>query len=176
VNFVAKDDWRRVFTTSNGQVPSMPRAGHRNCPKTFVGTYLVILIDNHSFGSSDDTISFSIKTFYYFSASARISKGQGYQVFFRKRAGSSFGRKSAICVVQGKTWKDRQNFTPIVLGSIMHFMNFLKKNPSYVHVVFATLFSYKITPQFPKAQAHHIIHVAYYMYCRYVIVCSASVT
>jgi hypothetical protein len=27
------------------------------------------------------------------SASARISKGQGYQVFIRKRAGSSFGQK-----------------------------------------------------------------------------------
>jgi hypothetical protein len=28
-----------------------------------------------------------------FSASARISKGQGYQGFLRKRAGSSFGKK-----------------------------------------------------------------------------------
>jgi hypothetical protein len=37
------------------------------------------------------------------SASARISKGQGYQVFLRKRSGSSFGQKRAICVVQGKT-------------------------------------------------------------------------
>jgi hypothetical protein len=27
------------------------------------------------------------------SASARISKGQGYQGFLRKRAGSSFGKK-----------------------------------------------------------------------------------
>jgi hypothetical protein len=35
------------------------------------------------------------------SASARISKGQGYQGFLRKRAGSSFGQKRAICVVQG---------------------------------------------------------------------------
>jgi hypothetical protein len=39
-----------------------------------------------------------------FSASARISKGQGYQVFLRKTAGSSFGQKRAICVVQEKTW------------------------------------------------------------------------
>jgi hypothetical protein len=37
------------------------------------------------------------------SASARISKGQGYQGFLRKRAGSSIGQKRAICVVQGKT-------------------------------------------------------------------------
>jgi chromosome segregation ATPase len=39
----------------------------------------------------------------HISASARISKGQGYQCFLRKRAGSSFGQKRAICVVQGKT-------------------------------------------------------------------------
>jgi hypothetical protein len=38
-----------------------------------------------------------------FSASSRISKGQGYQGFVKKRAGSSFGQKRAICVVQGKT-------------------------------------------------------------------------
>jgi hypothetical protein len=31
--------------------------------------------------------------------------------FLRKRAGSSFGQKGAICVVQGKTWKTGQNFT-----------------------------------------------------------------
>jgi hypothetical protein len=37
------------------------------------------------------------------SASARISKGQGYQGFSTKRAGSSFGQKRAICIVQGKT-------------------------------------------------------------------------
>jgi hypothetical protein len=37
------------------------------------------------------------------SASFRISKGQGYQGFLRKRAGSSFFQKRAICVVQGKT-------------------------------------------------------------------------
>jgi hypothetical protein len=37
------------------------------------------------------------------SASSRISKEQGYQGFLRKRAGSSFGQKRAICVVQGKT-------------------------------------------------------------------------
>jgi hypothetical protein len=36
------------------------------------------------------------------SASARISKGQGYQVFLRKRA-NRFGQKRAIFVVQGKT-------------------------------------------------------------------------
>jgi hypothetical protein len=37
------------------------------------------------------------------SASARISKGQGYQFFLRKRAGSRFGQKRAICDEQGKT-------------------------------------------------------------------------
>jgi hypothetical protein len=30
---------------------------------------------------------------WYVSASARISKGQGYQGFLRKRAGSNFGHK-----------------------------------------------------------------------------------
>jgi hypothetical protein len=42
---------------------------------------------------------------YEFSVSSRISIGQGYQGFLRKRAGSSFGQKRAICVVQGKTLK-----------------------------------------------------------------------
>jgi hypothetical protein len=50
-------------------------------------------------------------------ASARISKGQGYQGFARKRAGSSFGQKRAICVVQGKT--DRISL--LLLGSIKCF-------------------------------------------------------
>jgi hypothetical protein len=45
-------------------------------------------------------------------AFARISKGQGYQGFLRKRAGSSFGQKRAICIVQRKNLKNRQNFTP----------------------------------------------------------------
>jgi hypothetical protein len=40
---------------------------------------------------------------YIISVSSRISKGQGYQGFLRKRAGSGFGQKRAICVVQGKT-------------------------------------------------------------------------
>jgi hypothetical protein len=39
-------------------------------------------------------------------ASARISKGQGYQGFLRKRAGSSFGKK--MC----RTRKNGPNFTP----------------------------------------------------------------
>jgi hypothetical protein len=42
------------------------------------------------------------------SASAKISKGQGYQGFLRKKAGSSFGKKGQFCVVQGKTWKNGQ--------------------------------------------------------------------
>jgi hypothetical protein len=41
------------------------------------------------------------------SVSSRISKGQGYQGFIRKRAGCSFGQKRAIC----RTRKNRQNFT-----------------------------------------------------------------
>jgi hypothetical protein len=53
------------------------------------------------------------------SASSRISKGQGYQGFLRKRAGSSFGQKRATCIVQGKTWKiDRIS---LLLGSIKCF-------------------------------------------------------
>jgi hypothetical protein len=50
------------------------------------------------------------------SASSRISKGQGYQSFLRKRAGSSFGPKGAICVVQGKMGRISQ-----LLGSIKCF-------------------------------------------------------
>jgi hypothetical protein len=43
----------------------------------------------------------------FHSASARISKGQGYQGFLRKRAGSSFDQKRAICDVhvQGKIYR-----------------------------------------------------------------------
>jgi uncharacterized membrane protein (UPF0136 family) len=53
------------------------------------------------------------------SASARISKGQGYQGFLRKRAGRSFGQKRVIGVIQGKTWKtDRIS---LLLGSIKCF-------------------------------------------------------
>jgi hypothetical protein len=55
----------------------------------------------------------------HFSASARISKWQGYRGFLRKRAGGSFGQKRAICIVQGKTWKmDRIS---LLLGSIKSF-------------------------------------------------------
>jgi hypothetical protein len=39
---------------------------------------------------------------YILSASARISKRQGYQGFLRKRAGSSFGQKRAICIASYK--------------------------------------------------------------------------
>jgi hypothetical protein len=44
-----------------------------------------------------------IKERLIFSGSSRISKGQGYQGFLRKRAGRSFDQKRAIRVVQGKT-------------------------------------------------------------------------
>jgi hypothetical protein len=55
-------------------------------------------------------------------ASARISKGQGYEDFLRKRAGSSFGQKSAIYVVQGKTLKMRKtDRISLLLGSIKCF-------------------------------------------------------
>jgi hypothetical protein len=54
-----------------------------------------------------------------YSVSSRISKGQGYQDFLRNRAGSSFGQKRVICVVQEKTWKmDRIS---LLLGSIKCF-------------------------------------------------------
>jgi hypothetical protein len=53
------------------------------------------------------------------SASSRISKGQGYQGFLRKRAGSSFGQKRAICVVQEKTQNNWQ--ISLLLGSIKCF-------------------------------------------------------
>jgi hypothetical protein len=39
------------------------------------------------------------------SASARISKGQGYQGFLKKRAGSSFGQKRAIASYKEKLEK-----------------------------------------------------------------------
>jgi hypothetical protein len=56
------------------------------------------------------------------SASARISKGQGYQGFLRERAGSSFGQKRAICILQGKTFKMRKTDRISVLsGSIKCF-------------------------------------------------------
>jgi hypothetical protein len=53
------------------------------------------------------------------SASSRISKGQGYQGFIRKRAASSFGQKRVICIVQGKTWKMYR--ISLLLGSIKCF-------------------------------------------------------
>jgi hypothetical protein len=46
------------------------------------------------------------------SASARISKLQGYLGFFRKRAGSSVGQKRAICVIV------RKNLKKMILGSM----------------------------------------------------------
>jgi hypothetical protein len=67
-----------------------------------------------------------------FGVSARISKGQRYQGFLRKMAGSSFGQKKGICVVQGKTFKMRKTdrisllfgsilFLAIVLTHLRHF-------------------------------------------------------
>jgi hypothetical protein len=40
-----------------------------------------------------------------YSASARISKGQGYQGFLRKRAGSSFGQKGQFALYKDKLEK-----------------------------------------------------------------------
>jgi hypothetical protein len=51
----------------------------------------------------------------FVSASARILKGQGYQGFLRKRAGSSFGQKEGNlhCTMKNfKNEKNGQNFTP----------------------------------------------------------------
>jgi hypothetical protein len=42
---------------------------------------------------------------YTCSASARISKGQGYEGFLRKRAGSSFGKKSQFAWYKEKLEK-----------------------------------------------------------------------
>jgi hypothetical protein len=53
------------------------------------------------------------------SVSARISKGQGYQVFLRKRAGSSFGQKRAICVVLENL--EKRDRISLLLGSIKCF-------------------------------------------------------
>jgi hypothetical protein len=39
------------------------------------------------------------------SASSRISKGQGYQGFLRKRAGSSFGQKGQFALYKEKLEK-----------------------------------------------------------------------
>jgi hypothetical protein len=39
------------------------------------------------------------------SASARISKGQGYQGFLRKRAGSNFGQKKQLASYKEKVEK-----------------------------------------------------------------------
>jgi hypothetical protein len=50
----------------------------------------------------DDNLG-ELRAFLQTFVSSRISKGQGYQGFLRKRAGSSFGQKRAICVEQGKT-------------------------------------------------------------------------
>jgi hypothetical protein len=49
-----------------------------------------------------------------YSVSSRISKGQGYQGFLRKRAGSSFGQKR-------KNLKNGQNFT--LGGSLMELVS-----------------------------------------------------
>jgi hypothetical protein len=54
-----------------------------------------------------------------FSASARISKGQGYQGFLRKRAGSSIGKKGQFASYKEKLKKmDRIS---LLLGSIKCF-------------------------------------------------------
>jgi hypothetical protein len=63
-----------------------------------------------------------------FSASARISKGEGYQCFFRKRAGSSFGQKRAICVVQGKTLKMRKTD---IISLLLETIKCLQKHYNY---------------------------------------------
>jgi hypothetical protein len=73
------------------------------------------------------------------SASARISKGQGYQGFIRKRAGSSFGQKRAICVVQGKTWRRTRK-------NLKHGQNF---TTSRVNKMFSHVLTHLITNKLP---------------------------
>jgi hypothetical protein len=52
------------------------------------------------------------------SASARISKGQGYQGFLRKRAGSSFGPKKGNLCRTMKNLKNGQNFTTFTVNKM----------------------------------------------------------
>jgi hypothetical protein len=59
------------------------------------------------------------------SASARISKGQGYQCFLRKRAGSSFGQQRAICCCTRKNLKNGQNFTTFMVNKMFSHKFFL---------------------------------------------------
>jgi hypothetical protein len=51
------------------------------------------------------------------SASARISKGQGYQGFLRKRAGSSFGKKGQFALYKEKLEKT-DNFIPFRVNKV----------------------------------------------------------
>jgi hypothetical protein len=60
----------------------------------------------------------------FLSASARISKGQGYQGFLRKRTGSSFGQKKGNLRCTRKNLKNGQNFTTFIIGSIKCFNTF----------------------------------------------------
>jgi hypothetical protein len=50
-------------------------------------------------------VSQGLKEIVICSASARISKGQGYQGFIRKRAGSSFGKKEQFASYKEKLEK-----------------------------------------------------------------------
>jgi hypothetical protein len=52
------------------------------------------------------------KLYHVLSVSSRISKGQGYQGFLSKRAGSSFGQKKGNLHPTRKNLKNGQNFTP----------------------------------------------------------------
>jgi hypothetical protein len=55
------------------------------------------------------------------SASARISKGQGYQGFLRKRAGSSFGRKKGNLRRTRKNLKNGQISLLLLLDRFHYF-------------------------------------------------------
>jgi hypothetical protein len=58
------------------------------------------------------------------SASARVSKGQGYQGFLRKRTGSSFGQKRAIYIVQRKNLKNKTEFHIFLRVNKMYSLKF----------------------------------------------------
>jgi hypothetical protein len=84
----------------------------------------IVLLISAATSSSLDWLKLSAESeaSYINSVSSRISKGQGYRGFVRKRAGSSFGKKKGNLrrTIQGKnTKKNGQN--SLLLGSIKCF-------------------------------------------------------
>jgi hypothetical protein len=119
--------WQRDPRKESTACTSWPPWGHQHICGWTGPTSLDKSLDNtdktHFLNYTSTLQKITMMTFtsmkYMPSVSSRISKGQGYQGFLRKRAGSSFGQKRAICVVQGKMWKiDRIS---LLLGSIKCF-------------------------------------------------------